>query len=133
MKTLRDRTAVVTGAARGLGRGLSLLLAREGCRVALVDLETVPSPIIAGMIVQALRSAGIPAYARGCHLTNEFLIAHKFTHQLITRRANSEYRIYLPLLHGEVGRCCGHRQRCPFGHASFRTAIHRRSGRRSRR
>lgn len=44
----------------------------------LVELETVPSPIIAGMIVQALRGAGIPAFAKGCPLTNEYALAHKF-------------------------------------------------------
>jgi hypothetical protein len=44
----------------------------------LVDLETVASPIIAGMIVQALESAGIPAFAKGCPLSNEYALAHKF-------------------------------------------------------
>ncbi|MEC7256243.1 MAG: SDR family NAD(P)-dependent oxidoreductase, partial [Pseudomonadota bacterium] len=37
MKGLRDRTAIVTGAARGLGRGIALRLQEEGCRVLAVD------------------------------------------------------------------------------------------------
>jgi len=32
------RTAIVTGGARGIGRGCALKLAREGCAVALVDV-----------------------------------------------------------------------------------------------
>jgi NADP-dependent 3-hydroxy acid dehydrogenase YdfG len=39
MRSLRDRVAVVTGAASGIGRGTSLLLAREGCTVALADVN----------------------------------------------------------------------------------------------
>jgi all-trans-retinol dehydrogenase (NAD+) len=39
MKNLRHKTAVVTGAAMGLGRILSRLLLNEGCRVALVDVH----------------------------------------------------------------------------------------------
>jgi NAD(P)-dependent dehydrogenase (short-subunit alcohol dehydrogenase family) len=41
MKKLTDRTAVVTGAGSGLGRALSLLLAREGCRLAIADINQV--------------------------------------------------------------------------------------------
>lgn len=40
MKDLTGRTAVVTGAASGIGRALSLALAREGCKLALVDVNT---------------------------------------------------------------------------------------------
>jgi short-subunit dehydrogenase len=37
--TLRGRTAVVTGAAGGIGRALTLGLARRSCHVALVDID----------------------------------------------------------------------------------------------
>ena len=33
---LKDRTCVVTGASRGIGRGIATVLAAEGCRVAVV-------------------------------------------------------------------------------------------------
>jgi NAD(P)-dependent dehydrogenase (short-subunit alcohol dehydrogenase family) len=39
MKTLRDRIAVVTGAAGGIGRATSLALAREGCDLAISDVN----------------------------------------------------------------------------------------------
>ncbi|MEW5736749.1 MAG: SDR family oxidoreductase [Thermodesulfobacteriota bacterium] len=39
MKSLKNKVAVVTGAASGIGRALSVALAREGCRLALSDLE----------------------------------------------------------------------------------------------
>jgi meso-butanediol dehydrogenase/(S,S)-butanediol dehydrogenase/diacetyl reductase len=35
---LMDRTALVTGAARGIGRGIALTLAAAGCNLALADL-----------------------------------------------------------------------------------------------
>lgn len=36
---LRDRVAIVTGAARSLGRADAEVLAQEGCRVAILDLN----------------------------------------------------------------------------------------------
>ena len=37
--TLEGRTAIVTGGARGIGRGIARRLADEGCRVALWDID----------------------------------------------------------------------------------------------
>ena len=37
--TLDSRTAIVTGAGSGIGRGIALALAAKGARVAAVDLD----------------------------------------------------------------------------------------------
>jgi len=37
--SLRGKTAVITGAARGIGRAIAERLAAEGCRVAIVDVD----------------------------------------------------------------------------------------------
>lgn len=39
MKVLSGKVAVITGAGSGIGRALAVELAREGCRLALVDLH----------------------------------------------------------------------------------------------
>jgi NAD(P)-dependent dehydrogenase (short-subunit alcohol dehydrogenase family) len=44
---LRDKVAVVTGGARGIGRGIAIALAREGAHVAVADLYT-PGQTTAG-------------------------------------------------------------------------------------
>jgi NAD(P)-dependent dehydrogenase (short-subunit alcohol dehydrogenase family) len=36
---LKDRVAIVTGAARGIGKAIALSLLREGAKVALIDVE----------------------------------------------------------------------------------------------
>ena len=36
---LKDRIAIVTGAGRGIGRGISLALAKEGCSVMVSDIN----------------------------------------------------------------------------------------------
>ena len=39
MQALTDQVAVVTGAGRGIGRGIASVLAAEGARVVIVDLD----------------------------------------------------------------------------------------------
>jgi len=41
--TVRDRVAVVTGAAQGIGRAIALLLAEGGARLALADVRSAAS------------------------------------------------------------------------------------------
>jgi NAD(P)-dependent dehydrogenase (short-subunit alcohol dehydrogenase family) len=36
---LEDRTAVITGAASGIGRGMAITLASRGCNLALADID----------------------------------------------------------------------------------------------
>lgn len=39
MKSLKNKVAVITGAASGIGRSLALQLSRDGCRVAIADVN----------------------------------------------------------------------------------------------
>ena len=53
MVTLAGRVAIVTGAARGLGREHALLLAAEGARVVVNDLDAEPAQLVVDEIVAA--------------------------------------------------------------------------------
>jgi len=53
--TLRDRTAIVTGAARGIGRSICLELAAQGCGVAFNYLRSV---VEAEQLVSELSALG---------------------------------------------------------------------------
>ena len=53
MAGVRDRVAVVTGAANGLGREIAVLLAREGARVTLGDVDAGGLDKTAAMIADA--------------------------------------------------------------------------------
>ena len=50
---LMDRIAVVTGAGSGIGRATALMFAREGARVAVVDLEEATAKATAEEIERA--------------------------------------------------------------------------------
>ncbi|MDB4977238.1 MAG: short chain dehydrogenase/reductase family oxidoreductase [Myxococcaceae bacterium] len=39
MKTLKDKVAAITGAASGIGRATALLMAKQGCHLALCDVN----------------------------------------------------------------------------------------------
>ena len=39
MQALNDQVAVVTGGARGIGRGIASVLVAEGARVVVVDVD----------------------------------------------------------------------------------------------
>jgi NADP-dependent 3-hydroxy acid dehydrogenase YdfG len=50
MRTLRDKVAVVTGAAGGIGRATALGLAAEGCHIALVDVSADRLEVVAAEV-----------------------------------------------------------------------------------
>jgi 3-oxoacyl-[acyl-carrier protein] reductase len=78
MQPLTDQVAVVTGAARGIGRGIASVLAAEGARVVIADLDATAGERTAGELgglavatdvterasVDALAAATLAAYGR---------------------------------------------------------------------
>jgi len=63
MGRLEGRTAIVTGAGRGIGRGVAMLLAREGANVVVNDFGvnvdgTAPSSGPAADVAEEIRAAG---------------------------------------------------------------------------
>lgn len=63
---LSDRVAVITGAAKGLGRTLALGLARHGAHVALIDTD----PGVQNVLGE-LEAEGYQGIAGVCDVTNE--------------------------------------------------------------
>ncbi|HSS08759.1 MAG TPA: SDR family NAD(P)-dependent oxidoreductase, partial [Acidimicrobiales bacterium] len=66
MGVLEGKVAVVTGAGRGIGRGEALLLAAEGARVVVNDLEESP----AEQVVKEIEAAGGQAFAYPADVAN---------------------------------------------------------------
>ena len=66
MQPLTDQVAVVTGAARGIGRGIAAVLAAEGAHAVFCDLDEV----LAESAASALRAQGLDACAIATDVTD---------------------------------------------------------------
>ena len=82
MQPLTDQVAIVTGAARGIGRGIASVLAAEGARVVIADVDAAAADAAAAELrgraetlavacdvtsraaVEALAAAALAAYGR---------------------------------------------------------------------
>ena len=54
---LENRTAIITGGGKGIGRGIALKFAKEGCNVAICDLDIDESRKTADEIIAIGRKA----------------------------------------------------------------------------
>ena len=63
---LQDRVAIVTGAAKGMGKGIALKYAEEGCKVAIADIDIAAATEAAAEISQS----GGEALALACDVTD---------------------------------------------------------------
>ena len=64
---LKDKSAIITGAASGIGRDIALVFAREGAKVAIADLNKDAAEIVAAEI----RAGGGQAMSVAMDVTNE--------------------------------------------------------------
>lgn len=69
MSGLKDRVAVVTGAASGIGRAAAIRLAAEGARIEILDLKD------ASEACEEIRGLGGEAHSSICDVTSESQIA----------------------------------------------------------
>lgn len=64
MNRLKDRIALVSGAAAGLGRAAAIRLATEGAQIEILDIKDATA------VVDEIRGAGGNAHAALCDVTN---------------------------------------------------------------
>lgn len=89
---LENQTALITGAARGIGKAIALLYAREGCNIAFTDLEINDAVL---QTVSEIEALGVKcrAYANNAadfqsvHETVEHIIADFGTVDILVNNA----------------------------------------------
>lgn len=76
MESLNDKVAIVTGASKGIGRGIAIALAQRGSRVILAARDGAKM----AQVVNEIVAAGGRAEALVCDITSELAVDALFAH-----------------------------------------------------
>jgi len=72
--SLRNKTVLITGGSRGIGKAIALRLAREGANLAIAAKTTEPHPKLEGTIFSAaaeIEALGVKVLPIACDIRNE--------------------------------------------------------------
>ena len=78
MRQIRGKTALVTGAASGIGRAIALRLADEGARLYMLDVN----PVALASVVGEVKQRGIEVIGRHCDVSQPSQITAAVAHLL---------------------------------------------------
>lgn len=72
---LSNKSAIVTGAAKGIGKGIALALAKDGCNVAVSDIDIAEAQKTA----EELKEMGVKAIAIKCDVSQKSEVENLFS------------------------------------------------------
>ena len=71
---MKNKTVLITGGSRGIGKAIAMRLAKEGANIAIAAKTTEPHPKLEGTIYSAakeIEALGVQALALQCDIRNE--------------------------------------------------------------